>query len=280
MRFMADILENFLDENGKLNGTKICEALEDLQLIAREKEDQVIAANFQIAELTSQRDKPRKIEFLEDEAAMWKDKYSRMESERDDWKQRCEAFAVQYDALRAEIEAIKTAQGVPDRNPIQGEQFVRAWVNLEKFPGGMMGGSKGLFGPIPGSTNCFITTSENVLKIWQDNGEKFIEVWRADAPALQEQPTAIDMIMYCPNCGKQHVDSAEAHKDESPECAWANPPHRSHLCHNCGCIWRPADVATNGVAEIKTEGKADTWVVHDEISAQPSTPNADASKKA
>ena len=53
------------------------------------------AKDFQIAELTDQRDKPRKIEFLEDEAAMWKDKYSRMESERDDWKQRCEAFAAE-----------------------------------------------------------------------------------------------------------------------------------------------------------------------------------------
>src|SRR5574340_600312 len=24
---------------------------------------------------------------------------------------------------------------------------------------------------------------------------------------------------------------------------WDNPPHRSHLCHGCGHIWRPADVA-------------------------------------
>lgn len=39
----------------------------------------------------------------------------------------------------------------------------------------------------------------------------------------------------------------------------ANPPHRSHLCHNCGCVWRPADVATVGVKRTETQGKADTW---------------------
>jgi len=72
----------------------------------------------------------------------------------------------------------------------------------------------------------------------------------------------IDMILYCPSCGEQHIDA--------PEENWANPPHRSHLCDACGCIWRPADVATNGVVEIKTNGKADTWVSYaGEISAAP-----------
>lgn len=87
----------------------------------------------------------------------------------------------------------------------------------------------------------------------------------------REQP--IDMVLYCPNCGMQHVDApeetdpatwtAERHGD------WDNPPHRSHLCHRCGCTWRPADVPTNGVAEIKTKGNADSWPVNaNEISAQ------------
>jgi hypothetical protein len=40
---------------------------------------------------------------------------------------------------------------------------------------------------------------------------------------------------------------------------WDNPPHRSHLCHGCGLIWRPADVPTTGIATIGTRGKGDTY---------------------
>lgn len=65
--------------------------------------------------------------------------------------------------------------------------------------------------------------------------------------------TPIPMVLHCPECGIQHVDKAE------PEKGWDNPPHRSHLCHGCGCIWRPADVPTDGVAAISTRGAADTW---------------------
>lgn len=99
----------------------------------------------------------------------------------------------------------------------------------------------------------------------------------------------IDMILYCPNCGEQHVDkdnheeltikAAElgvdregdrAYSDWLEEHEWNNPPHRSHLCHACGCIWRPADVPTNGVASIQTEGKADTWPAYaGEVMAAP-----------
>lgn len=64
--------------------------------------------------------------------------------------------------------------------------------------------------------------------------------------------TPIDMILYCPGCGLQHVDAPDR---RTPD--WENPPHKSHLCHGCGHIWRPADVPTNGVAAIKTKGKAD-----------------------
>ena len=43
------------------------------------------------------------------------------------------------------------------------------------------------------------------------------------------------------------------------------PAHRSHLCRpedgGCGHIWRPADVPTNGVAAVKTKGKADSPTV-------------------
>lgn len=65
----------------------------------------------------------------------------------------------------------------------------------------------------------------------------------------------IDMVLHCPSCGMQHID-AEEH--DHPE-GWDDPPHRSHLCHGCGHIWRPADVPTNGVAAVKTKGKNDSF---------------------
>lgn len=64
----------------------------------------------------------------------------------------------------------------------------------------------------------------------------------------------IDMLLFCPRCDYQHVDAPQ------PEKGWDNPPHRSHECQHCGCIWRPADVATNGVRSITTRGKADNWM--------------------
>ena len=76
----------------------------------------------------------------------------------------------------------------------------------------------------------------------------------------------IDMVLHCPTCHAQHIDAPDVLPMTyaigaayfSPEYKyWTNPPHRSHLCHACGHIWRPADVPTNGVAAIKTKGKAD-----------------------
>lgn len=90
-------------------------------------------------------------------------------------------------------------------------------------------------------------------------------------------PYVIPMILWCPNCGTQHIDAPEPHK---PDCvlvrhpamevvcscgAWQNPPHRSHRCHKCSWIWRPADVPTTGVAEIETRGKQDEQPVHGTI---------------
>lgn len=59
----------------------------------------------------------------------------------------------------------------------------------------------------------------------------------------------IDMVLYCPICGLQHIDA--------PSAYWTNPPHRSHLCAGCGHIWRAADVPTNGVRRTKTAGEHD-----------------------
>lgn len=82
----------------------------------------------------------------------------------------------------------------------------------------------------------------------------------------------IDMVLHCPACGLQHIDAPmtdaqyaeRLHESSWWECGgdkperWTNPPHRSHLCHGCGHTWRPADVPTNGVAAVKTKGKADS----------------------
>lgn len=63
----------------------------------------------------------------------------------------------------------------------------------------------------------------------------------------------IPMILFCPSCGVQHIDAPD---ERTPD--WANPPHKSHLCHGCGHIWRPCDRPTEGVKEIQTSGKADS----------------------
>lgn len=66
----------------------------------------------------------------------------------------------------------------------------------------------------------------------------------AHAGWIAARATTIDMILHCPKCGHQHVDAPE------PENDWTNPPHKTHLCHGCGGLWRPTNVATNGVAAL------------------------------
>lgn len=62
------------------------------------------------------------------------------------------------------------------------------------------------------------------------------------------EPAPIPMILFCPDCGLQHVDAPDEAR------GWTNAPHRTHLCHGCGHHFRPADVPTNGVADIETRG--------------------------
>jgi len=75
-----------------------------------------------------------------------------------------------------------------------------------------------------------------------------------DTARAQPKPEVapIPMVLHCPSCHAQHIDEPD---ERTPD--WTNPPHRSHLCHSCGTIWRPADVATVGVRAIQTRGKAD-----------------------
>lgn len=70
----------------------------------------------------------------------------------------------------------------------------------------------------------------------------------------------IDMVLYCPKCGVQHIDAPDLNHDPHYEGAliWTNPPHKSHLCHGCGHIWRPSDTPTNGVASCASGKDADT----------------------
>jgi hypothetical protein len=72
----------------------------------------------------------------------------------------------------------------------------------------------------------------------------------SDAAPVPAAP--VPMLLHCPRCLTQHVDAPDEAK------GWTNQPHRSHLCHACGTVWRPADVATTGVASIGTSGAADT----------------------
>jgi len=74
------------------------------------------------------------------------------------------------------------------------------------------------------------------------------------AQAAPVSGEVVPMLLFCPECGLQHIDEPD---ERTPE--WDNPPHRSHLCHGCGCIWRPADIPTEGVLNLATSGQADTW---------------------
>lgn len=96
------------------------------------------------------------------------------------------------------------------------------------------------------------------------------DILRVDTPTASHSDVPIPMILHCPSCGMQHIDAPETHHldieldragmGDSYSASWNNPPHRSHLCHGCGTIWRPADVPTVGVASIKTKGKEDRIV--------------------
>jgi homospermidine synthase len=67
--------------------------------------------------------------------------------------------------------------------------------------------------------------------------------------AQTSEPAPVDLILFCPNCDLQHIDA--------PKGEWSNPPHRTHECQRCGYYWRPADIETNGVKDIRTKGSFD-----------------------
>lgn len=89
-------------------------------------------------------------------------------------------------------------------------------------------------------------------------------------PATPASP--LNVVLFCPKCRTQHIDAPE------PATGWTNPPHKSHLCHVCQTVWRPADVETNGVQTAGTRGKADTWT--GSIAAATTTPTETPSSQA
>ncbi len=89
---------------------------------------------------------------------------------------------------RETIKALQVdAERLSNRSPIDGERFVRGWLNLGQLPGGMMMGNEGRFGPIGGMTSCMVTTSEIQKRGWTDSGEPVMEVWAAIAAAKEQK---------------------------------------------------------------------------------------------
>jgi len=56
----------------------------------------------------------------------------------------------------------------------------------------------------------------------------------------------LKMILHCPSCGKQHIDEV----DEVNNPGWENPPHHKHKCLNCGWVWEPCKLDTEGVHHL------------------------------
>lgn len=48
----------------------------------------------------------------------------------------------------------------------------------------------------------------------------------------------IPMLLVCPECRQRHIDVGD----------FATKAHHTHACQVCGHVWRPAKVATVGVA--------------------------------
>ena len=120
---------------------------------------------------------------------------------------------------------------------------------------------------------CYETMFENAC----DPNSSTIEFKPEILRAMDAYEKPRDMIIFCPACHKQHIDKAEPdvcelcgglwadhqHTTQFSECkdfkAWINPPHKSHRCHFCNAVFRPADFPTNGVAKIETRGENDTF---------------------
>lgn len=106
--------------------------------------------------------------------------------------------------------------------------------------------------PVPGEVLLVVSMSQLVHMLTSSSAPANV------IRSIEQLPMfPIAMVLHCPQCHKQHIDGIEARDTQS--MGWDNPPHRSHLCRHCGCVWRPADVPTTGVEAVATRGKNDTW---------------------
>jgi len=87
------------------------------------------------------------------------------------------------------------------------------------------------------------------LELNERNEATLLEAWRNTPPH--------DLVIHCPNCGKQHLDIGE----------FASRVHRKHLCENttegektgCGHLWVPFPYATRGVEEVGDADSTELW---------------------
>lgn len=107
--------------------------------------------------------------------------------------------------------------------------------------------SRALFDARIGHEIRFEAASVELVSPFENAGRITAIVVEYRAGNAKLLPAPIDMLLYCPRCGTQHVDAPHQ------ESGWTNPPHRTHLCAHCGALWRPSDSCTNGVAKLKSE---------------------------
>lgn len=72
-----------------------------------------------------------------------------------------------------------------------------------------------------------------------------IQLTKKTIEARRTGEVPLDIILFCPKCHKQHIDAPD---ERTP--LWTNPPHKKHLCHYCGELFKPANVCTNGIARL------------------------------
>ncbi len=91
-------------------------------------------------------------------------------------------------------------------------------------------GENGFFAAVP---RLRIDDAETEAHEWRINGKQ------TEILSLYAGP--IDIVLWCPSCGLQHVDEPD------PAAGWTNPVHYTHLCKGCKHLWTPSNVPTNGV---------------------------------
>lgn len=109
---------------------------------------------------------------------------------------------------------------------------------------------------------CVIKMTNNQsIEVREKQMEVVLLINEANSAHIRTSQAPIDMLLNCSKCGRQHVDQIE-HSITPGRMSldWSKHPHTSHLCHGCGFVWRPADVPTNGVDRVKTNGQQDDWV--------------------